>query len=144
MNYKKNLFKLHFLTETAPNRQNAKFSTPDYPYVRTGGNSLPFEPHERDLPPSQRCTERLETALEQIRRRQVAKQKTLHLNGYSLHQQMRSAPYDMYVTDMRVRLPPSSGWVCSMLFNWQTDRSAWLLASLFIASLTGEGGQVSF
>lgn len=39
------------------------------------------------------------------------KQKTLHLNGYSLHQQLRSAPYDMYVTDMRVRLPPSNRWV---------------------------------
>lgn len=37
--------------------------------------------------------------------------QTLDLNGYSLHQQMRSAPIDMYVTRMRVRLPQNSNWV---------------------------------
>ncbi|BET03093.1 Hypothetical protein NTJ_15911 [Nesidiocoris tenuis] len=30
----------------------------------------------------------------------------LDLNGYALHQALRSAPYDMYLTDMRVRAPP--------------------------------------
>ncbi|KAF6203042.1 hypothetical protein GE061_003455 [Apolygus lucorum] len=29
----------------------------------------------------------------------------LDLNGYALHQALRSAPYDMYLTDMRVRAP---------------------------------------
>lgn len=58
-----------------------------------------------------RCSERLETALEHIRRRQISKRKALHLQGYSLHQQLRSAPYDMYVTDMKVRLPSTNSWV---------------------------------
>lgn len=80
-----------------------------------GGGSIAAEtnniPHEERNPYSQRCSQRLESALDQIRRRQIAKQKSLHLNGYSLHQQLRSAPYDMYVTDMRVRLPTTSSWV---------------------------------
>lgn len=63
-----------------------------------------------------RCSTRLESALEQIRRRQQSKQSRgeqngLELEGYSLHQSLRSIPYDMYVTDMRVRLPPASSWV---------------------------------
>lgn len=33
------------------------------------------------------------------------------MHGYSLHQQLRSAPYDMYVTEMRVRVPSASSWV---------------------------------
>lgn len=37
--------------------------------------------------------------------------QTLDLNGYSLHQHLRSAPVDMYVTRMRVRLPQNSNWV---------------------------------
>ncbi|KAJ3662638.1 hypothetical protein Zmor_006977 [Zophobas morio] len=93
-----------------PGRQNDKFSTAEYPYVRGNGNNLSYDDDDR-LPYSRRCSERLENALDQIRRRQIAKQKTLHLNGYSLHQQLRSAPYDMYVTDMRVRLPTSNSWV---------------------------------
>ncbi|XP_044766781.1 uncharacterized protein LOC123322820 isoform X1 [Coccinella septempunctata] len=91
-----------------PNRQNDKFSNEAYPYVKGNGNNI-YDDRYAEFSP--RCTERLENALELIRRRQVAKQKTLHLNGYSLHQQLRSAPYDMYVTDMRVRLPSSSSWV---------------------------------
>ncbi|XP_060535486.1 uncharacterized protein LOC132707595 [Cylas formicarius] len=55
------------------------------------------------------CTDKMERTLELIRRRHVAKEKTLE--GYSLHQQMRTAPYDMYVTDMRVRLPSAKSWV---------------------------------
>lgn len=62
-----------------------------------------------------RCSSRLETALEQIRRRQQAKQSRQHngleLEGYSLHQPLRTIPYDMYVTDMRVRLPATNSWV---------------------------------
>ncbi|XP_018574284.1 uncharacterized protein LOC108913246 [Anoplophora glabripennis] len=94
--------------EDAPPRQNDKFSHPTYPYLPEHGNNIYPEERERF---THRCSERLETALDQIRRRQIAKQKTLNLNGYSLHQQLRSAPYDMYVTDMRVRLPPSNSWV---------------------------------
>lgn len=37
--------------------------------------------------------------------------QSIDLNGYSLHQQMRSAPVDMYVTRMRVRLPQNANWV---------------------------------
>lgn len=92
-----------------PTRQNDKFSNAAYPYVRGSGNNIGHEDDYRAYP--HRCSERLEDALDQIRRRQVAKQKTLHLSGYSLHQQLRSAPYDMYVSDMRVRLPSSSSWV---------------------------------
>lgn len=75
------------------------------------GNGNNLYPEDRIPDYALRCSERLETALEHIRRRQMAKQKSLHLKGYSLHQQLRSAPYDMYVTDMRVRLPSSNSWV---------------------------------
>lgn len=37
---------------------------------------------------------------------------TFDLTGYALHQPLRSAPYDMYVTDLRVRVPRiSNNWV---------------------------------
>lgn len=104
------MFILYFISAEPPSRQNDKFSTADYPYVRGNGNNLSYD-EDRQQPFNPRCSERLENALDQIRRRQIAKQKTLHLNGYSLHQQLRSAPYDMYVTDMRVRLPTSNSWV---------------------------------
>lgn len=35
----------------------------------------------------------------------------IDLDGYSLHQHLRSAPMDMYVTRMRVRLPQNQNWV---------------------------------
>ncbi|KAJ8924895.1 hypothetical protein NQ315_001052 [Exocentrus adspersus] len=89
-------------------RQNDKYPNPAYPYLPVHGNNI--YPDERDRF-THRCSVRLENALEQIRRRQVAKQRTLDLQGFSLHQQLRSAPYDMYVTDMRVRLPSSNSWV---------------------------------
>lgn len=67
----------------------------------------------------ERCSSRLETALDQMKRRKRTQPKNLDiptgqsidLNGYSLFQQMRSAPVDMYVTRMRVRLPQNSNWV---------------------------------
>lgn len=95
-----------------PSRQNDKFSNFDYPYVRGNGNAIRDEYLEERFPEyTKRCTQRLEDALEQIRRRHAAKKKTLDLNGYSLHQQMRTVPYDMYVTEMRVRLPSANSWV---------------------------------
>nr|XP_022903090.1 uncharacterized protein LOC111415576 isoform X2 [Onthophagus taurus] len=97
-----------------PSRQNDKFSNPPYPYVAsTGGNNIGNEYSEERLPsdPMRRCSERLDNALQEMRRRQQAKQKSLHLSGYTLHQQLRSIPYEMYVTDMRVRLPSSTSWV---------------------------------
>ncbi|CAH0547989.1 unnamed protein product [Brassicogethes aeneus] len=99
---------MHFLAEL-PHRQNDKFSNAAYPYVPESGNNL--HPEDRFPDFGRRCSERLETALDDIRRRQVFKQKTLDLNGYTLHQQLRNAPYDMYVTNMRVRLPSSNSWV---------------------------------
>lgn len=67
----------------------------------------------------ERCSSRLESALDQMKRRKRTQPKNLDtplsqsidLNGYSLYQQMRSAPVDMYVTRMRVRLPQNSNWV---------------------------------
>ncbi|KAG6455145.1 uncharacterized protein LOC115446725 [Manduca sexta] len=67
----------------------------------------------------ERCSARLESALDQLKRRKRTQPKNLdmplsqsfELNGYSLYQQMRSAPMDMYVTRMRVRLPQNSNWV---------------------------------
>lgn len=98
--------------EHTPTRQNDKFSNPSYPYVRGNGNNVGNEyPDDRISDFSRRCSDRLESALEKIRRRQLSKQKTLNLHGYSLHQQLRSVPYDMYVTEMRVRVPSTSSWV---------------------------------
>ncbi|OWR41154.1 putative NUF1 [Danaus plexippus plexippus] len=67
----------------------------------------------------ERCSARLESALDQLKRRKRNQPKSLDmpmsqsidLNGYSLYQAMRSAPVDMYVTRMRVRLPQNSNWV---------------------------------
>ncbi|CAK1550615.1 unnamed protein product [Leptosia nina] len=67
----------------------------------------------------ERCSSRLESALEQLKRRKRNQPKSLDtplsqsidLNGYSLYQTMRSAPVDMIVTRMRVRLPQNTDWV---------------------------------
>ncbi|XP_045496126.1 uncharacterized protein LOC123694676 [Colias croceus] len=67
----------------------------------------------------ERCSSRLETALEQLKRRKRNQSKSLDtplsqsidLNGYSLSQTMRTAPIDMIVTRMRVRLPQNTNWV---------------------------------
>ncbi|XP_041987091.1 uncharacterized protein LOC121738892 [Aricia agestis] len=66
-----------------------------------------------------RCSSRLENALDQMKRRKRTQPKNLDtplsqsidLNGYRLYQTMRSAPVDMYVTRMRVRLPQNTDWV---------------------------------
>ncbi|XP_030749445.1 uncharacterized protein LOC115877431, partial [Sitophilus oryzae] len=94
-------------------RQNDKYQSSKYPYLPFNGNNVYPEPEERDpdREESRRCTDKMERALDSIRRRQIAKERMLHLHGYSLHQPLRSAPFDMYVTDMRVRLPPSKTWV---------------------------------
>lgn len=95
----------------SPSRQNDKFSGSAYPYVRGNGNNLGgVYSDERTQDYFRRCSDRLENALEEIRRRQLAKEKALHLEGYTLHQQLRTVPYDMYVTDMKVR-PHSNRWV---------------------------------
>lgn len=96
----------------SPSRQNDKFSNFEYPYVRGNGNAIRDDYMEERVPEYvKRCSLRLEDALEQLRRRQIAKKRTLDLNGYTLHQQLRNVPYDMYVTEMRVRLPTASSWV---------------------------------
>ncbi|GBP33037.1 hypothetical protein EVAR_82877_1 [Eumeta japonica] len=66
----------------------------------------------------ERCSARLESALDQLKRKRnqpktidTPLSRTLDLNGYSVYQQMRSVPVDMYVTRMRVRLPQNSNWV---------------------------------
>lgn len=99
-----------------PSRQNDKFSNSAYPYINSGNeenkNGGGDDYLEERIPDHvKRCSQRLENALQVMRKRKLAKQKTLHLDGYTLHQQLRTIPYDMYVTDMRVRLPPSNSWV---------------------------------
>ncbi|XP_077293981.1 uncharacterized protein LOC143916655 [Arctopsyche grandis] len=91
-------------------------------FAVTQGNPAPGVPG-RPLPPrafgsSARCATRLESALDQIKRRQMLKARNMDvpvqmidLEGYSLHQHLRSAPVDMYVTRMRVRLPQNQNWV---------------------------------
>ncbi|KAK5642139.1 hypothetical protein RI129_008306 [Pyrocoelia pectoralis] len=101
---------IEFLSDRVMARNNDKFS---HPYGRdNGGNNLGAEhPDDRISDFTHRCSERLENALEKIRRRELSKQKSVKLHGYSLHHQMRSAPYDMYVTEMRVRIPSTVSWV---------------------------------
>uniref|UniRef100_A0A6P7GM13 Uncharacterized protein LOC114339779 n=1 Tax=Diabrotica virgifera virgifera TaxID=50390 RepID=A0A6P7GM13_DIAVI len=101
--------KLLFSAEK-PSRPNDKYSNDAYPYVEDGSNVNNIYQEERDRF-NFRCSERLESALDHVRRRQISRQKTLPLNGYSLHQQLRTAPLDMYVTNMKIKLPPSGGWV---------------------------------
>lgn len=105
---------IHFIAADENIRLHDKYSDLDYTYNRGSGNAIRDDYQEERIPPSysKRCTDRLEDALEQVRRRQRnSNQKTLRLNGYSLHQQLRTVPYDMYVTDMRVRMPSSNSWV---------------------------------
>ncbi|CAH2246005.1 jg13364 [Pararge aegeria aegeria] len=86
-------------------------------YDRPMGSSL--QPLPNVPIAGDRCSARLESALEQLKRRKRNQPKSLDtplsqsidLNGYSLHQSLRSAPVDMYVTRMRVRLPQNSNWV---------------------------------
>nr|CAH7722279.1 unnamed protein product [Callosobruchus chinensis] len=93
--------------EEPPIRQNDKLPNEAFPYLQASSNNI-YEERQRFSP---RCSERLESALDNMRRRNVIKERTLQLNGYSLHQPLRSVPYDMYVTDMRVRLPQANTWV---------------------------------
>ncbi|XP_034240799.1 uncharacterized protein LOC117645028 [Thrips palmi] len=67
-----------------------------------------------------RCARRVQRELDSMRRsassrsghaNQAGSQATIDLAGYALHQPLRSAPYDMYVTGMRVRVPGQTGWV---------------------------------
>ncbi|XP_057672476.1 uncharacterized protein LOC130904009 [Diorhabda carinulata] len=96
------------LDDDLPLRPNDKYSNDAYPYFDddTDINNLYQEDRERFG-----CSDRLENALDQVRRRQISRRKTLQLDGYSLHQSLRSAPLDMYVTNMKIRLPPTGGWV---------------------------------
>ncbi|XP_012551579.1 uncharacterized protein LOC101739514 [Bombyx mori] len=89
----------------------------DRPGIGIGSGGLP--PLTTAPIAGERCSARLESALDQLKRRKRTQPKSLDLpmsqsidlNGYSLYQQMRSAPIDMYVTRMRVRLPQNSNWV---------------------------------
>lgn len=64
-----------------------------------------------------RCARRVQRELDSMRRSassrsgHAASQAIIDLAGYALHQPLRSAPYDMYVTGMRVRVPGQTGWV---------------------------------
>ncbi|XP_074039898.1 uncharacterized protein [Leptinotarsa decemlineata] len=96
--------------ENLPHRVNDKLISIDYPPVPESSNYNNIFSDDRGRF-SNRCSDRLERALGHIRERQATKRKNFHLDGYSLHQQLRSAPFDMYVTDMNVRLPSTTSWV---------------------------------
>ncbi|KAK4876572.1 hypothetical protein RN001_009078 [Aquatica leii] len=103
---------IDFSSDHVAPRQNEKYSLPVYPYMRGNGNNLGTEYQDDRMSDfTHRCSERLENALEKIRRRELHKQRSVDLHGYSLHHQMRNAPYDMYVTEMRVRVPSKTSWV---------------------------------
>ncbi|KAL1517885.1 hypothetical protein ABEB36_001591 [Hypothenemus hampei] len=84
---------------------------PGYPLPPEDINNIYPDLRERDRESWRICNDKMEKALETVRRRQLTKEKLLRLKGYTLHQPLRSAPLDMYVTDMRVRLPPTKSWV---------------------------------
>ncbi|CAH0388574.1 unnamed protein product [Bemisia tabaci] len=68
------------------------------------------------------CTARLESALGSISSKRSVSNGSglssggggsgplLDLSGYALHQPLRSAPLEMYVTDMKVKMPSKSSW----------------------------------
>ncbi|KAF5304037.1 hypothetical protein FQA39_LY01822 [Lamprigera yunnana] len=102
---------IDFLADHVVSRQNEKYPLPTFPYGRGNGNNLGPEYQDDRSDYTNRCSDRLEGALEKIRRRELNKQKSVDLHGYSLHHQMRNAPYDIYVTEMRVRVPTKASWV---------------------------------
>ncbi|XP_073996973.1 uncharacterized protein isoform X3 [Rhodnius prolixus] len=56
--------------------------------------------------PERRCSSRLEAALGTMStRRSGVSSSSLDLEGYALHHPLKSAPYEMYVTDMRIKAP---------------------------------------
>lgn len=59
-----------------------------------------------------RCLARLETALGAISTNRLsnANLPMIDLTGYTLHQPLKTVPVDMYVTDMRVKVPGSVHW----------------------------------
>ncbi|XP_068085133.1 uncharacterized protein [Anabrus simplex] len=65
-----------------------------------------------------RCSSRIEATMENMRNRQKyqasaplsTKTSSLDLEGYALHQPLRTAPYDMYVTSMQVKIPATNNW----------------------------------
>lgn len=58
------------------------------------------------------CLAKLETALGSIsmNRLNSANVPMIDLTGYALHQPLKSVPVDMYVTDMRVKVPTNLHW----------------------------------
>ncbi len=58
------------------------------------------------------CLAKLETALNAIsmNRLNTANVPMIDLTGYALHQPLKSVPVDMYVTDMRVKIPGNLQW----------------------------------
>lgn len=90
-------------------RQDDTKYPPPYPPPPEEVNNV--YPPEREREPWRICNEKMEKALEGVRRRQMAKERLLRLTGYTLHKPLRTAALDMYVSDMRVRLPQSKSWV---------------------------------
>ena len=69
-------------------------------------------------PGSNRCASRVERRMEAMKKIQASDTRNpvkssnalLDLSGYAIHQSMRTAPYDMYVTHMKVHVPVRTGW----------------------------------
>lgn len=58
------------------------------------------------------CLARLETALGALSQTRInsAHVPVIDLSGYALHQPLKSVPVDMYVTDLRVKVPGNLQW----------------------------------
>ncbi|KAJ9582235.1 hypothetical protein L9F63_003364, partial [Diploptera punctata] len=69
-------------------------------------------------PGSNRCATRIENRMESMKKFQSSDKRDpvnsnaalVDLAGYALHQQLKTAPYDMYVTNMKVHVPARSNW----------------------------------
>ncbi|XP_075226055.1 uncharacterized protein LOC142327092 [Lycorma delicatula] len=70
--------------------------------------SVPYDKNQHQ------CSYRIESTINSMstRRSSSGHYSSLDLSGYALHQPLRSAPYEMYVTDMRVKIPgrTSNNW----------------------------------
>ncbi|XP_049957176.1 uncharacterized protein LOC126473882 isoform X2 [Schistocerca serialis cubense] len=64
--------------------------------------------------PRENCRSAIESAMDLISKRNIQQPNFngsfLDLAGYALHQPLRSAPYDMYVTEMRIKMPAQAVW----------------------------------
>ncbi|KAK7794895.1 hypothetical protein R5R35_010586 [Gryllus longicercus] len=69
-------------------------------------------------PSTQRCSTRIQATMDSMQNSKIvnapvsvtSSMGVMDLAGYALHQHLRSAPYDMYVTSMKVHVPARTKW----------------------------------